>query len=597
MLTEALLSAIAEAVFGYPLEETDLGDKVKSWLGRDPQRLAFQVALTKAYTAFAEKHPDWAQSLFDEHFLTHSAAPILALCLQREDTAPPEDLAIAWADQMGRRGDARQTFIAQIEPVAADFLDMLDTELRARPEFQPLFDSRALDAIGEATERTAEAVEMLHGELNQALKAARAVTAQAERSVAVGGDVTGGAIITGDVIFKAFAEASVPISRHIRLREFQTLVNERTKRFVGRDFIFQAIDDLLKDPDFPSGYIVISGEPGIGKTALIAELVKRRGYVHHFNISLQNIRHARDFLANVCAQLIVRYELDHFTLPPDATKDSGFLSQLLSEVAEKEEALPTVILVDALDEAEDLGLDPGANILYLPPALPDGVYFVVATRDIADLRLFVDSRKDIYMQDDDPQNLEDVRQYIRDFIRDYRAKMTPRIGEWGVEEKEFVDVITEKSEGNFMYLVFVLGDIRDGRLTAVNVDNVHDLPKGLQAYYQRHWRSMRAHNEERFDKYYEPVVCILATALEPVTIAQVEEWTQLKPTRIKRVIDEWHEFLNVDDPEEGKALYRIYHASFQEFLKEEVGLVKYHDKISVTALRKIPGFLDGENGG
>ena len=50
----------------------------------------------------------------------------------------------------------------------------------------------------------------------------------------------------------------------------------------------------------------------------------------------------------------------------------------------------------------------------------------------------------------------------------------------------------------------------------------------------------------------------------------------------------------MDDSEEGKSLYRIYHASFQDFLKEEMGLVKYHDRIAVTALRKIPGFLNGE---
>ena len=145
-----------------------------------------------------------------------------------------------------------------------------------------------------------------------------------------------------------------------------------------------------------------------------------------------------------------------------------------------------------------------------------------------------------------------------------------------------------------MYLVFVLRDIRDGKLTAENVDDIRNLPKGLEAYYQRHWRMMRAQDEERFDKYQEPVICILATVREPVTIAQVQEWTELRPIRIRDAIAEWREFLNVDEPEDGEPLYRIYHASFQEFLKEEVGLVKYHDRIAVTALRKIPGFLDGE---
>jgi hypothetical protein len=397
--------------------------------------------------------------------------------------------------------------------------------------------------------------------------------------------------VSGDIIFQLFAHAPT-LSKHIRVREFQTLVAERTRKFVGRSFVFNAIAALLTDSAFPSGYIVLSGEPGIGKTALVAQWVKQRGCVHHFNIAAQNIRSVSDFLTNVCAQLIVRYELDHLTVPPEATKDSGFLSQLLAEAAEKQGVHPIVIAVDALDEVEDLGSPAGENRLYLPPSLPDGVYFIVTKREEYDDRLFVDRRKDIYLRDDDPRNLEDVHQYIRGFIEDQRAVMTSQIKHWSVTEAQFVETIAERSEGNFMYLVHVLNDICAGQLTAANVGDIRKLPHGLHAYYQRHWRAMKARNVERFEKYYQPVVCILATVREPVTAAQVEEWTKLTPAQVKTVIAEWREFLNVD--ESGAApLYRIYHASFQDFLKEEVGLTRYHDRIAVSALRKIPGFLDG----
>src|SRR5262249_61950146 len=125
--------------------------------------------------------------------------------------------------------------------------------------------------------------------------------------------------------------------------DFERLVNERTRNFVGRDFIFSAVDALLGDPQFPSGYILIRGEPGIGKTALVSQLVKTRGYVHHFNIAPQNIRSTRAFLENVCTQLIVRYQLDHPALPPEASKDSAFLGQLLTEAAEKSGDAPVVV--------------------------------------------------------------------------------------------------------------------------------------------------------------------------------------------------------------------------------------------------------------
>jgi hypothetical protein len=302
---------------------------------------------------------------------------------------------------------------------------------------------------------------------------------------------------------------------------------------------------------------------------------------------LQDIRSTKDFLANICAQLIVRYDLEHSTLPPEATKNSEFLLNLLEEAVRKSENLPIVVLVDALDEVEVGGEHEGANCLCLPPDLPAGVFFVVTEREEFDDRLSVGRRKDIYLRDNDPRNLDDVRRYINGFIEDYRTQMAPRINEWHITEDEFVDAITKGSEGNFMYLVHVLADIRDGTLTSSNIKNIRRLPRGLKAYYHRHWRAMRAVEPAVFDQYYKPVLCILATVKEPVTIAQLIEWTGVVPDRIHTVITRWRQYLNEGETAEGKPLYRIYHRSFQAFLEEEVGLTPYHRIIVETALGKI----------
>src|SRR5262249_35070767 len=111
-------------------------------------------------------------------------------------------------------------------------------------------------------------------------------------------------VVVGDYasVFQIFTQAPAPLSSLIRAREFRALVDERTRSFVGRDFVFAAIDQSLRDDDFASGYIVIQGEPGIGKTTLLGQLVKTRGYVHHFNVSGLGIQSAQAFLSNVCAQ-------------------------------------------------------------------------------------------------------------------------------------------------------------------------------------------------------------------------------------------------------------------------------------------------------
>jgi hypothetical protein len=301
-------------------------------------------------------------------------------------------------------------------------------------------------------------------------------------------------------------------------------------------------------------------------------------------------------LKNVCAQLIVRYQLPHRTLPKDATRDSGFLSQLLREAAGARDGQPVVVIVDALDEAVD-PIDPASphqqnppNRLYLPHNLHDGVFFVITTREQAHYRLSVDRIKDIYVRDNDPRNMEDVQRYVSKFVHEHAPKMVPAIAQWGVDETQFAAIICERSQGNFMYLVHVLRDIRDGSLNKSNIENIRNLPRGLTEYYWRHWKQMANENEARFTTLYKPVICMLAAVREAVSVTRVSDWTKLPPSDIKRVIREWRPFLNEDETEGAEVRYRIYHTSFQEFLRDEIGLVAQHQVISEAALSKIPGF-------
>ncbi len=57
MLTETLLSTIAEAVFGHLLQEAGMAERVRAVPGVDPERCAFQTALARAYAAFARQTP------------------------------------------------------------------------------------------------------------------------------------------------------------------------------------------------------------------------------------------------------------------------------------------------------------------------------------------------------------------------------------------------------------------------------------------------------------------------------------------------------------------------------------------------------------
>lgn len=403
-------------------------------------------------------------------------------------------------------------------------------------------------------------------------------------------------VVVGDyaTVFQSFGNTPPPVATFIRDGQFRSLVDERTRGFIGRDFIFDAVDQVLAGERFRSGYLLIHGEPGIGKTSLASMLVLRRKCVHHFNVASGNIRSARQFLENVCAQLIARFELDHATLPASVGDDSGFLSQLLTEAvqkAEEHDELPVVVVVDALDEADDTGLARGANRLFLPRTLPPGVFFVVTTREQSDFKLTVDHAQAIWIRDDDAENTRDVARYIETFVEQHPDSMHGRVHEWGIDLAEFVEQLTKLSEGNFMYLTYVLPEIERGELSQSTVGSVDALPRGLEDYYRRHWREMKDLETERFKNLQRPVLCYVAVSREPVTVTQVAEWTRLEPGDVRTVLREWREFLNAD-VEAKPETYRIYHQSFADFLDNEEDLKWYHAQIAEAALAKIPGFLD-----
>jgi hypothetical protein len=88
-----------------------------------------QKAVESAYTRFAQENPVWAESLFDLHFLTRHAAPILMHFAQGGDAGAVRALAGAWVDQFQRNEDLREQRVNAVLPVAAEFLCMLETEL------------------------------------------------------------------------------------------------------------------------------------------------------------------------------------------------------------------------------------------------------------------------------------------------------------------------------------------------------------------------------------------------------------------------------------------------------------------------------------
>lgn len=387
----------------------------------------------------------------------------------------------------------------------------------------------------------------------------------------------------------------------IRKQDFGRLIHEKTQGFVGRQFVFDAVDEFVRT--HPRGYFFVRGDPGIGKTALVAQLVKDHGYVHHFNVRADGINTAGIFLQNICSQLIVQYRLGHESIPSEATQDGRFFNNLLDEVAKRlGPEKKAIIVIDALDEVDAAGMPQGVNPLFLPVSLPTGVYIVLTMR-----KETLDRRKEpihirvdceyntFHIEHDSKHNMADIRLYVD--IATERPGIHAYMAAQGVDKGKFITLLVEKSQGNFMYLHYVLPEIEAGAYRDQRLDA---LPSGLRNYYEDHWRRMRGHseNEEDWFMYKLPVVMALTVVQAPVSIDLIADFSGVQErVRIRAVLREWAQFLHIDEVLHEDAIqkrYRIYHDSFQDFIsdKEEVGDERVsrsvaHQRIAENLLREL----------
>lgn len=340
------------------------------------------------------------------------------------------------------------------------------------------------------------------------------------------------------------------------------LIADKTRGFVGRGQVFDAIDRFIDGN--VNGYFVLDGDPGAGKSAALAEYAKRHGHLAHFNQRAAGITSYRQFLDGIFQQLATRFVLSRTSIPPDAHNDGAFLIQMLHEASVN---LPAgqrlVVVLDALDEGDPVGGDAGTNVFFLPAALPDNVYFLLSRRR-ADLPLSVAAPLAHFSLDGNTTSAKrDVATYIRANVQNYGLEAWLSRRSMGVDD--FVAALVERSEGNFMYLRYMLPDIGAGLYDNLRLEV---LPKGLEGYYEDHWRRMGM-SAHPLPRTRIRIVYVLAEVKQPVSRRLIARFASDSPSivdelTVQEVLDEWRQFLHEQGGE--SARFSLYHASFRDFL-------------------------------
>ena len=226
-------------------------------------------------------------------------------------------------------------------------------------------------------------------------------------------------------------------------------------------------------------------------------------------------------------------------------------------------AEPIVLLVDAVDEAADVG---EVNVFSRLLANLDEVHLIVTCRP--DPSVLSDFRAAAHKLDliaDAPADDDDVRRYIRNRLT-------------GQGPEEAVDVlagrVSGEADGNFLYAFYVTGTLTgSGSLAGLDEKTARGLPLptgGLAGVYEDFLDRQIAGDQTRWAGELRPVLAPLAVAQdEGLTTEQLQlvagrlAGEPVTRTIIREVTRTVRQFLDGPAPD---GPFRVYHQSFADFL-------------------------------
>ena len=315
--------------------------------------------------------------------------------------------------------------------------------------------------------------------------------------------------------------------------EFKGDIEFYAKKFQEgtREWIFKSIEDWLDDRSSPHRAMVISGNPGMGKTvisAVVSQRIKKDGrlsgshFCQHDDSRYRDPRLMLQSLAYHLCQAMPNYK------NALVEKLSRNLGKGLNNMGVKElfallfkEPLSTVqdpgrntlIVIDGLDESEYKGRNELLHVISNHfSMLPVWIRILITTRPEKNVTEALRHLEPIELEQKQEENLKDIQTL-------FETQLSLKIGE---EHKHILlKELVKKSEGLFIYACFIV-DFIQKNVSILSPDQLESvLPSDISSVYLSYFTRLEDElckelnaDEEHFLRF----LCALTAAREPLPV-------------------------------------------------------------------------------
>ncbi len=377
----------------------------------------------------------------------------------------------------------------------------------------------------------------------RAIQAGREQLERANRRLQFAVDVAYLQDIGKQSVFDPVGRSLERVKPHLKRRLAR--IFETHQLFGGRTEELTRLDAFVAGP---SGYMVVTGGSGSGKSALMANWIRRlegrgRQVAYHF-ISLQHDTAGHDETLLSLVQQLSYWNNQPASGTSGAEMESSFIDLITESNA------PVVLVIDALDEAK--GWEVGPQLF--PARLAPNVHVVLSARVVAgkDWIAHLDLQRPEHIELG-PLSQAGVEEVLR----------TADVPEWAFDQNALVE-LTDKINGDPFYLRVLVEDLLSGRITTPAA--LETRPKGVDEYFRRWWDEIRTSIGAQA---VQDMLGYLLVARGPISASELKNVSPddaLSGFSFDAALENIRRFV-VGDADRG---FSLSHWRFQDYLAREV---------------------------
>ena len=302
--------------------------------------------------------------------------------------------------------------------------------------------------------------------------------------------------------------------------QFSADITKLLRDFTGREWVFDEVDAWLRD-SAGKKLFWISGEPGVGKSAIAAWVRENRREIaafHFCDINSEEKRNPAKLVRSVAYQLstqLPEYEDRLARLPlkdivGEYREAYTLFDKLVIQPLAEGFPVPNrtvVVLIDALDEATDGRQNEIVRFLTLcADKTPPWLRFLVTSRPEPEILSSFQRLSPYVLDTGREENIHDLTRYLHRRF----PEITP----------EQTDAILGRSEGVFLYVQQVCEAIHKGHLC---LDKPDAFPVGLGDVYKQFFDRQFKDDLAYYEQEITPLLYPILAAMEPLTLGFLKQ--------------------------------------------------------------------------